>query len=132
MQDDAVELVEETSPENDSKAQPAAEPLQQQPSASRGHLAAMEEQFECAVCKDWLVAPFSVHPCGHLLCGAPCYSLIQPHAVLWSEADLGLQIIFYAFPHDLHKRQIIPPGCHLHGHSAFRAVDSHGHGCPEG
>ena len=82
MQDDAVELVEESSPEDHFKAQPAAEPSQQQPSADRGHLAAMEEQFECAVCKDWLVAPFSVHPCGHLLCGTPRYSLIPPHAVL--------------------------------------------------
>ncbi|KAK9856111.1 hypothetical protein WJX84_012035 [Apatococcus fuscideae] len=68
-QDDGVELVaESTTQGGKAKVQPAAEPVQPS-AAAKGHLAAMEEQFECAVCKDWLVAPFSVHPCGHLLCG---------------------------------------------------------------
>ena len=69
VQDDIVELVAETSPQEQPQPQSAAEPIQPQAAAANGHLAAMEEQFECAVCKDWLVAPFSVHPCGHLLCG---------------------------------------------------------------
>ncbi|KAK9839728.1 hypothetical protein WJX84_009536 [Apatococcus fuscideae] len=64
-QDDAVQLVEEVQ----MPVPPPSKPAEVEKKAAQDHLAAMEEQFECAVCKDWLVAPFSVHPCGHLLCG---------------------------------------------------------------
>jgi Ring finger domain len=31
---------------------------------------ALEDQFECTICRDWMVATHSMVPCGHMFCGA--------------------------------------------------------------
>ncbi len=36
----------------------------------RDSIKALEEQFECTICRDWMVACHSMVPCGHMFCGS--------------------------------------------------------------
>ena len=38
--------------------------------AAGGTTKALEDQFECTICRDWMVATHSMVPCGHMFCGA--------------------------------------------------------------
>ncbi|KAL3144819.1 hypothetical protein ABBQ38_001928 [Trebouxia sp. C0009 RCD-2024] len=56
-----------TKPTNEPAAVAAVEP--QAPSSDGGAKKALENEFECTICRDFMVATHSVVPCGHMFCG---------------------------------------------------------------
>jgi hypothetical protein len=63
---DVVELITRSKDE-------AAEPLEGLSNAEAAGgarvVAKIQNEFECVICKEWLVAAHSVVPCGHMFCG---------------------------------------------------------------
>ena len=42
-------------------------------------LQALESQLECVICQEWMLAPHSLVPCGHMYCGGCLYNLLRCH-----------------------------------------------------
>jgi len=42
-------------------------------------LQTLESQLECVICQEWMVAPHSLVPCGHMYCGGCLYNLLRCH-----------------------------------------------------
>lgn len=47
--------------------------------ADRGTMAALENSLECVVCREWMIGPHSLVPCGHMFCGNCIYEWMEHH-----------------------------------------------------